>query len=109
MGTIDRKKVEDWLTRCRWLATTELEERTRARLDRLIGNLEQDLEGDGAATATEICWFEHAVTSEYARPPMRKARSPKGSAASIAAIPRRHCEYGGNGGSLRWPPRQTLQ
>jgi hypothetical protein len=46
MGTIDRKKVEDWLTRCRWLATTELEERTRARLDRLIGNLEQDLEGD---------------------------------------------------------------
>jgi hypothetical protein len=38
--------VADWLTRCRWLATTELNERTRARLDDLISGLEQDLEGD---------------------------------------------------------------
>ena len=46
MRSVDRRKVEDWLTRCRWLATTELDERTRARLDDLIGSLEQDLEED---------------------------------------------------------------
>jgi hypothetical protein len=46
MGIVHRRKVEDWLTRCRWLATTELDERTRARLDDLIGSLEQDLEED---------------------------------------------------------------
>jgi hypothetical protein len=44
--SIDRRKVEDWLTRCRWLATTKLDESTRARLDRLMRTLEQDLEED---------------------------------------------------------------
>src|ERR1700733_7106332 len=44
MMSVDRRKVEDWLARCRWLATTKLDDRTRARLDRLIHTLEQDLE-----------------------------------------------------------------
>jgi hypothetical protein len=46
MMSIDRRKVEDWLARCRWLATTKLDDRTRVRLDRLIRTLEQDLEED---------------------------------------------------------------
>jgi len=41
-----RRKVEDWLARCRWLNTTKLDDGTRARLDRLIRTLEQDLEED---------------------------------------------------------------
>jgi hypothetical protein len=48
MRSVDRQKVEDWLARCRWLATTKLDESTRARLDRLISTLEQDLEQDEA-------------------------------------------------------------
>jgi hypothetical protein len=43
MRIVDRRKVEDWLARCRWLATTKLDDRTRARLDRLILALEKDL------------------------------------------------------------------
>jgi hypothetical protein len=43
MRSVDRRKVEDWLARCRWLATTKLDDRTRARLDRLILALEKDL------------------------------------------------------------------
>jgi hypothetical protein len=46
MMSVDRRKVEDWLARCRWLATTKLDDHTRARLDRLIHTLEQDLEED---------------------------------------------------------------
>jgi hypothetical protein len=46
MRSVDRRKVEDWLVRCRWLATTKLDDRTRTRLDRLIRTLEQDLEED---------------------------------------------------------------
>jgi hypothetical protein len=46
MRNVDPRKVEDWLARCRWLATTKLDDRTRARLDRLIRTLEQDLEED---------------------------------------------------------------
>jgi hypothetical protein len=46
MRSVDRRKVEDWLARCRWLATTELGDCTRAPLDRLIRTLEQDLEGN---------------------------------------------------------------
>jgi hypothetical protein len=44
--SIDRRKVEDWLARCRWLATTKLDDCTRDRLDRLVRTLEQDLEED---------------------------------------------------------------
>ena len=46
MRSIDRRKVEDWLARCRWLSTTKLDDRTRDRLDRLVRTLEQDLEED---------------------------------------------------------------
>jgi hypothetical protein len=46
MRSVDRRKLEDWLARCRWLATTRLDDHTRARLDRLIGELEQDLNED---------------------------------------------------------------
>lgn len=46
MRSVDRRKLEDWLARCRWLATTRLDDRTRSRLDRLIGELEQDLNED---------------------------------------------------------------
>jgi O-methyltransferase involved in polyketide biosynthesis len=46
MRNIDRRKIEDWLARCRWLATTKLDDRTRDRLDRLVRTLEQDLEED---------------------------------------------------------------
>jgi hypothetical protein len=46
MRSIDRRKLEDWLARCRWLATTRLDDHTRSRLDRLIGELEQDLNED---------------------------------------------------------------
>ena len=53
MGSIDRRKVEDWLARCRWLATTKLDDRTRNRLDRLISTLERDLEDDEAERGHE--------------------------------------------------------
>jgi hypothetical protein len=43
---VGRRKVEDWLARCRWLATTKLDDGTRERLDRLIRALEHDLEED---------------------------------------------------------------
>jgi O-methyltransferase involved in polyketide biosynthesis len=46
MRNIDRRKIEDWLARCRWLATTKLDDRTRDRLNRLVRTLEQDLEED---------------------------------------------------------------
>jgi hypothetical protein len=46
MRSVDRRKLEDWLARCRWLTTTRLDDATRARLDRLIINLEQDLNED---------------------------------------------------------------
>jgi hypothetical protein len=46
MMSADRRKVEDWLARCRWLATTKLDDHTRARLDRLIRTFEEDLEED---------------------------------------------------------------
>jgi hypothetical protein len=46
MMSVDRRKVEDWLARCWWLATTKLDDRPRARLDCLIDTLEQDLEAD---------------------------------------------------------------
>jgi hypothetical protein len=46
MRNIDRRKIEDWLERCRWLATTKLDDRTRDRLNRLVRTLEQDLEED---------------------------------------------------------------
>ncbi|MGH6703632.1 MAG: hypothetical protein ACRECG_09585 [Bradyrhizobium sp.] len=46
MRSVDRRKLEDWLARCRWLATTRLDDHTRSRLDRLIGELEQDLNED---------------------------------------------------------------
>jgi hypothetical protein len=46
MMSVDRRKVEDWLARCRWLATTKLDDHTRARLDRLIRTFEEDLEED---------------------------------------------------------------
>ena len=46
MRSVDRRKLEDWLARCRWLATTQLDDHTRSRLDRLIGELEQDLNED---------------------------------------------------------------
>jgi hypothetical protein len=43
---VGRRKVEDWLARCRWLATTKLDDGTRDRLDRLIRTLEHDLVED---------------------------------------------------------------
>jgi O-methyltransferase involved in polyketide biosynthesis len=46
VSPVDRRKLEDWLARCRWLATTRLDDHTRARLDRLIRDLERDLEED---------------------------------------------------------------
>ncbi len=46
MRNIDRGKLEDWLARCRWLATTRLDDNTRSQLDRLITDLEQDLNED---------------------------------------------------------------
>jgi hypothetical protein len=46
MMSADRRKVEDWLARCRWLATTKLDDHTRARLDRLMRTFEEDLEED---------------------------------------------------------------
>jgi hypothetical protein len=46
MMSVDRRKVEVWLARCRWLATTKLDDHTRARLDRLIRTFEEDLEED---------------------------------------------------------------
>jgi hypothetical protein len=46
MMSVDRRKMDDWLARCRWLATTKLDDHTRARLDRLIRTFEEDLEED---------------------------------------------------------------
>ena len=46
MRSDDRRKLEDWLARCRWLATTQLDDHTRSRLDRLIVELEQELNED---------------------------------------------------------------
>jgi hypothetical protein len=46
MRSDDRRKLEDWLARCRWLTTTRLDDHTRSRLDRLIIDLEQDLKQD---------------------------------------------------------------
>ena len=48
MRSDDRRKLEDWLARCRWLTTTRLDDHTRSRLDRLIIDLEQDLKEDVA-------------------------------------------------------------
>ena len=48
MRSDDRRKLEDWLARCRWLTTTRLDHHTRSRLDRLIIDLEQDLREDDA-------------------------------------------------------------
>jgi hypothetical protein len=42
-GVDHLRKLEDWLARCRWLATTRLDDHTRSRLDRLIADLERDL------------------------------------------------------------------
>ena len=56
MVSIDRRKVEDWLARCRWLATTKLDESTRARLDRLIIALEKDLEEDELERLSQQRW-----------------------------------------------------
>ena len=46
MRNVDRGKLEDWLARCRWLKTTRLDDDTRSQLDRLITDLEQDLNED---------------------------------------------------------------
>lgn len=46
MRSVDRRKLEDWLARCRWLTTTRLDDATRSRLDRLIIDLERDLNQD---------------------------------------------------------------
>ena len=46
MRSDDRRKLEDWLARCRWLTTTRLDHHTRSRLDRLMIDLEQDLKQD---------------------------------------------------------------
>jgi hypothetical protein len=46
MRSVDRRKLEDWLARCRWLETTRLDDHTRSRLDRLIVDLEADLNED---------------------------------------------------------------
>ena len=43
---INRRKLEDWLARCKWLATTKLDDETRAGLERLTRTLEQDLKED---------------------------------------------------------------
>jgi hypothetical protein len=42
--TVSRKKLEDWFARCRWLQTRRLDQHTRERLDRLIADLERDIE-----------------------------------------------------------------
>ena len=56
MVSIDRRKVEDWLARCRWLVTTKLDESTRARLDRLIIALEKDPEEDELERLSQQRW-----------------------------------------------------
>jgi hypothetical protein len=56
MRNVNRPKVEDWLTRCRWLATTILDESTRDRLDRLILALEKDLEEDELERLSQQRW-----------------------------------------------------
>jgi hypothetical protein len=42
--SVGSQKLENWLTRCRWLQATWLDENTRQRLERLIADLERDLE-----------------------------------------------------------------
>jgi hypothetical protein len=42
--TVSKQKLDDWLARCRWLQTTRLDQHTRERLDRLITDLERDIE-----------------------------------------------------------------
>jgi hypothetical protein len=39
-----QQQLERWLARCRWLQTTRLDDNTRARLERLIADLERDIE-----------------------------------------------------------------
>jgi hypothetical protein len=39
-----QQKLERWLARCRWLQSTRLDEKTRQRLERLIADLERDIE-----------------------------------------------------------------
>jgi hypothetical protein len=56
MRSVDWRKVEDRLARCRWLATTKLDESTRGRLDRLILALEKDLEEDELERLSQRRW-----------------------------------------------------
>lgn len=44
--TVTRSKLEEWLARCQWLATTKLDDHTRTRVERLIIDLQQDLDED---------------------------------------------------------------
>jgi hypothetical protein len=44
--TVPRTKLEAWLARCRWLAKTQLDDRARIRLERLIIDLQQYLDDD---------------------------------------------------------------
>ena len=60
MRSVDRRKVEDWLARCRWLATTKLDESTRDRLDRLILALEKDLEEDELERLSQRRWRQES-------------------------------------------------
>jgi hypothetical protein len=39
-----QEQLERWLARCRWLQTTRLDDKTRERLERLIADLERDVE-----------------------------------------------------------------
>jgi hypothetical protein len=56
MRNVNRPKIEDWLARCRWLATTKLDDRTRERLDRLVLALEKDLEEDELERQSQQRW-----------------------------------------------------
>lgn len=42
--SVGSQKLEEWLVRCRWLKSTRLDENTRHRLDRLIADIERDIE-----------------------------------------------------------------
>jgi hypothetical protein len=42
--SVGSQKLEEWLARCRWLKSTRLDENTRDRLNRLIADLERDIE-----------------------------------------------------------------
>jgi hypothetical protein len=39
-----QQQLERWLARCRWLQSTRLDDKTRQRLERLIADLERDVE-----------------------------------------------------------------